>query len=182
MPTLLTHAIVGAALASRVPEQRPRGRLVSCLVVLSILPDLDVIAFAVGIPYGYPLGHRGLSHSLPFAVLIAWFVVPYVFPSVPKYTRVWWRLWLACALAMASHGLLDALTNGGLGVGFLLPFHSQRYFFPVRPLMVSPIGLSAFLDGPMIRVFFSEMVYVWMPLAIGFALVFARDRISRRPE
>ena len=39
---------------------------------------------------------------------------------------------------MASHGVLDALTDGGSGVAFLAPFDDTRYFFPWRPIRVSP--------------------------------------------
>ncbi|HEU4994167.1 MAG TPA: metal-dependent hydrolase [Gemmatimonadaceae bacterium] len=35
------------------------------------LPDLDAIGFWMGIPYDHMLGHRGLTHSLTFAALIA---------------------------------------------------------------------------------------------------------------
>ena len=45
-------------------------------------------------------------------------------------------------VAMASHGVLDALTDGGRGVGFLIPFSSERFFFPWRPIPVSSC------DGP----------------------------------
>jgi inner membrane protein len=44
----------------------------------------------------------------------------------------------------ASHGVLDAMTNGGLGVAFFAPFTSARYFLPFRPVQVSPISLAAF--------------------------------------
>jgi inner membrane protein len=32
--------------------------------VVSLLPDADVVKFALDIPYGAPLGHRGASHSI----------------------------------------------------------------------------------------------------------------------
>ena len=35
-------------------------------------------------------------------------------------------------LSTASHGVLDALTDGGLGVAFFSPFDQTRYFFPFR--------------------------------------------------
>jgi inner membrane protein len=43
-------------------------------------------------------------------------------------------------LAVGSHGLLDALTDGGLGAALLWPFSNARLFAPVRPLPVAPIG------------------------------------------
>jgi hypothetical protein len=30
---------------------------------LSILPDADVIGFAIGVPYGDPWAHRAVTHS-----------------------------------------------------------------------------------------------------------------------
>ena len=44
------------------------------------------------------------------------------------------------ALVVASHGLLDALTDGGLGAALLWPFSDERFFAPWRPLPVAPIG------------------------------------------
>jgi inner membrane protein len=41
---------------------------------------------------------------------------------------------LCIAVATASHGILDAFTNGGLGVAFFAPFDKTRYFFPVTPM------------------------------------------------
>ena len=42
--------------------------------------------------------------------------------------------------AVGSHGLLDAMTTGGLGAALLWPFTPARYFLPLRPIPVSPIG------------------------------------------
>src|SRR6267378_8050335 len=47
-------------------------------------------------------------------------------------------LWRFFFLATASHGLLDAMTNGGLGVAFFAPFCDTRYFLPWQPIVVSP--------------------------------------------
>src|SRR3954462_8971017 len=38
---------------------------------LSLAPDLDVIAFRLGIPYSAPFGHRGAAHSLFVALALA---------------------------------------------------------------------------------------------------------------
>jgi len=57
-------------------------------------------------------------------------------------------LWNASLLFLttASHGFLDAMTNGGLGIAFFSPFDPTRYFFPWKPILVSPIGLGRFLS------------------------------------
>lgn len=59
-------------------------------------------------------------------------------------------------LATASHGALDALTTGGLGVAFFKPWHLERYFFGFRPIQASSLGIKAFLSGHGLRVLASE--------------------------
>jgi inner membrane protein len=178
MATVLTHAIVGTALALNGPSEVPRKRLVFALVALSVLPDLDVLAFKFGIPYEHVFGHRGFSHSLAFAAFISWIVARFGFSALSCYSRAWWRLFFTLAVGTASHGFLDALTNGGLGVGFLLPFNTHRFFFPIQPLEVPPIGVASILHERMLSVIFSEIVYIWIPLLSGFAIASVVRRLG----
>jgi len=107
---------------------------------LALLPDADVIAFKLGIPYSAPWGHRGASHSLVFAALVALGIL-----GVARLLRLPpGRTALLALFAVGSHGLLDALTDGGLGAALLWPFSEARLFAPVRPLPVSPIGSRMF--------------------------------------
>ncbi len=79
-------------------------------------------------------------------------------------------LWLYFLLCLASHGPLDALTSGGLGIAFFSPFSDERYFFDVRPLRVSAIGLSDFLASRWTAVLASELKWIGLPaLALGAA-------------
>jgi inner membrane protein len=175
VPTVITHAVVGAALSPLGPRSVPRGRLIFALALLSMLPDLDVVSFHIGIPYSHWLGHRGVTHSLLFAILVGALVARFV-RNPPLSSRDRWRLFAVCALAMASHGVLDAFTDGGLGIAFFLPFSSQRFFSGFQPLVVSPIGLQNFISGPAIAVLVSEVLYVWIPILVILVLV----RVSRR--
>lgn len=50
-------------------------------------PDLDVVGNWMGIPYEHMLGHRGLTHSLPFAAIMSALVVRFGF-SGPEWVRV----------------------------------------------------------------------------------------------
>ena len=140
MPTVLTHAVSAAALTSAFPVVRsvPR-RLIILGVICAMTPDLDVFGFRFGIGPGALWGRRVLRDSLAFALclsVLAWFVG---LPYVAGFTRRT-VLWLYLFLCSASHGLLDAFTNGGLGIAFFSPFDTTRYFFPFRPIRVSPIG------------------------------------------
>ena len=176
MASAITHAFVGAALASAAPRALPRARLTLLLAVLAALPDLDVIGQRLGIPYAHPLGHRGFSHSLVFALLIgsAAALVSFRRPGQPRAAA----LALAVA-ATASHGLLDALTDAGLGIGFFIPFDTGRYYFSWRPLPTSPLSVGAFLGARGAAILREEILSVWLPTALlsgGLALIRRRTR------
>ena len=104
------------------------------------MPDADVIAFSLGIPYPAPFGHRGAFHSLAFAAVCG--VALGVLAAFAKLPA--WRLGAIAGLVVASHGLLDTLTDGGLGVALLWPFSNERYFASWRPIPVAPIGARLF--------------------------------------
>jgi inner membrane protein len=80
-------------------------------------------------------------------------------------------------LATASHGVLDAMTNGGLGVAFFSPFNNGRYFFPWRPVHVSPISVKRFFSGGGYAVLQSELLWIWAP-----ALIFATVMLILKRE
>ena len=172
MPTVFAHAVAGAALGSAV---RPTGKAAALAAVCAVLPDLDVLAFAAGIPYEHALGHRGLSHSLAAAALVGALVVGLFFQRAPNRLG----LWALFTAASTSHGLLDMLTDGGLGVGLLLPFRDARLFFPVRPVEVSPIG-AGFFSARGLAVLQSEAVWIGLPsVLVASGAWLARHRARR---
>jgi inner membrane protein len=131
-----------------------------------MLPDIDVIGFSFGIQYGDMLGHRGFTHSLFFALLaggLAAWQIPTPKSQPPNPKRVQLFLWFAAVTA--SHGLLDAMTNGGRGIAFFAPFSNHRYFFAWRPIQVSPIG-AGFFSARGLSVLVSEARWIWVPSAI----------------
>ena len=65
------HVAVGMALGRAERGGQSLGRLLGGMALfsaLAMLPDADVVAFKLGIPYGATWGHRGASHSLVFAL------------------------------------------------------------------------------------------------------------------
>lgn len=106
------------------------------LAALSLLPDVDVVTFRLGIPYSHPLGHRGMTHSPAFAVLVG--LAAYL--ALRMRGRPALGDALLATLVVASHGVLDAMTSGGLGVEFLWPADPHRFFLPWRFIPVAPIG------------------------------------------
>lgn len=169
MASAFSHAFVALALG-----KAPRHPLFTWPVLFlgmacSIVPDLDVIGFSFGVQYGDLWGHRGLTHSLFFAGLLS-----------AVLTGIWHRqqstaalmsLFVYFFLCTASHGVLDALTDGGLGVAFLSPFDTNRYFFAARPVAVSPIGIHAFFSEKAFHVLASEVQWIWLPTMAGLLIV-----------
>jgi inner membrane protein len=102
-------------------------------VVCLVLPDLDVLGFRYCVPYGHVLGHRGLSHSIAFAFFLsaslAWLLPIEAQPGQALRLMLFGFL----CLSTLSHGILDALTNGDLGVAFFAPFDNHRHFSPGVP-------------------------------------------------
>lgn len=160
------HIAVGLA-AGRLYREHfaPRASLVfdmAWMSVLALLPDADVISFKLGIPYRAPFGHRGASHSLLVALLCG------------LLGALMFRLWdqrrgrplLVTALfaiaVTASHGLLDSMTDGGLGIALLWPYTDHRFFAPWRPIPVAPIG-ARLLSERGAHVMLTELCY-FLPL------------------
>lgn len=134
-----------------------RARLIPAMAAftaLSLLPDLDVIAFVFRIPYANQFGHRGASHSLFVALALG--ALAGVVAARARLPVA--RTALFTAVVVASHGLADALTDGGLGVALLWPLSAARYFAPWRPIPVAPIGMR-FLGGRGLRVAAAELGY-----------------------
>jgi len=74
--------------------------------------------------------------------------------------------WIVIFLSTISHGLLDAMTSGGKGVGFFIPFNNSRFFFPFREIVVSPIGIEKFFSKWGIKVLLSELKFLFLPCFI----------------
>jgi inner membrane protein len=83
-------------------------------------------------------------------------------------------------LITASHGVLDAMTNGGLGVAFFSPFDPTRYFFSWRPIAVSPIGAGRFLSARGMYVLWTELVWLWGPILLLAGGIWAWRRAGTR--
>jgi inner membrane protein len=165
MPSVFSHPAVPLALATVLPHDVVSPSVVFLGIVGSTIPDLDVVGIKFGVPRGHLLGHRGLSHSIVFAVCLSG-CLTWLLPDETQPLRASsLTVFLFLFLSSLSHGLLDAMTNGGSGVAFFAPFHHQRYFLPWRPIHVSPITVSGFFSARGVRVLCSELQWIWMPAA-----------------
>src|SRR5438093_115062 len=101
-------------------------------------------------------------------------------PPEPPASPSAMRLWVFFFLATASHGFLDSMTNGGLGVAFFAPFSNIRYFLRWRPIVVSPISVYGFVGRRGLIVMWSELGWVWLPAALIFLAGLALRRSTPR--
>jgi inner membrane protein len=178
MPTILSHAILASALGSAFQSQHEKlpTRFWILTVICSMLPDLDAVGFAFGVQYSSMFGHRGITHSLFFSILLGVIVSILFFPASP-ISR--WKAGLYFAGVTLTHPLLDMLTNGGLGVALLAPLTNERFFFPWRPIEVSPIGTGFFSERGL-AVITNEAFWIFMPsILIVLAFWFIRAKTAR---
>ena len=164
--------------AARVYTTEPtRSRWLKAAVfwsLLSLLPDADVLGFAVGVRYEDEWGHRGATHSFAFSIAVGLLVGLIASARGSRVTAA--RTAVLASLVVGSHAVLDTMTTGGLGCALFWPFDSTRYFAPWRPIPVAPIGLHFFsLSGLIVSII--EIV-LFAPL-FWFAL---RRRAPRRRQ
>ncbi|NOU25158.1 MAG: metal-dependent hydrolase [Methylotenera sp.] len=161
MPTIFTHVAVPVATSLGIGKIASR-RLLFFAAFCAILPDFDTIGFKLGISYASQWGHRGFTHSIAFALLVALLAACI---SRQLKSRAW-VVFLLVFIAVVSHPLLDMCTNGGLGVTLYWPYSNERVFFEYRPIAVSPIGISRFFTERGFAVIKSEFMWVWLPSII----------------
>jgi inner membrane protein len=187
MCSAITHSLVGLAIARVGTSARMPARYWVAAALLAAAPDLDAIGYSLGLgpPGGSIWSHRGLTHSLPFAVVVAGVGTLALFSHrIAESTRGvamanlgWgspiprWQVWLIFAVAMASHGLSDMATNGGAGIALFSPATAWRSKWAFTPVEVSPLSIGAFFSEWGVRVLWSELRWVLLPVGVVVAAV-----------
>lgn len=162
MASIFGHAFVSVALGKSFSKKRQTWKFFVLAIACAIIPDVDVLGFHYGVSYGSFWGHRGFTHSFVFAlflgILTTWLFYRKLFTSKKGLVLI-----LFLFLCTASHSILDAMTTGGKGVAFFSPFNDTRYFFPWRPIKVSPIGIKNFFSSWGLKVILSELIWIGIP-------------------
>jgi|SRR5579872_112427 len=181
MASAISHAVAASAITAAFYRPNAPKRIWAVGIACSVLPDLDVIGFRFGISYGDFWGHRGFTHSFLFAAVLAAVLAFVILQTQSEISQV--SLFTYLFLSTTSHGLLDAMTNGGLGVAFFSPFDNRRYFLPWRPIRVSPIGVSRFFGARGLAVLKSELFWIWVPsILIVMIISISRKWQVAKPE
>ncbi|WP_409477412.1 metal-dependent hydrolase [Pseudobdellovibrio sp. HCB154] len=164
MATVFSHALVGAAIVSLFPKKYRTNKSYALAALSAVVPDFDYLGFISRIPYDSLWGHRGMTHSILFALLLA---AVFAIWARNKNEKTYLGFFILFFLTTISHACLDACTNGGLGVAFYSPYNTLRYFFPWRPIQVSPMGLVFFSERGLM-VLASEFYWIVIPCLVVF--------------
>lgn len=178
MATSIGHALAGYALgATAGPTTAGRRFRIACAAAAA-MPDLDVMLRLLGkSTYTALGGHRGITHSIFFAVVVAAGVAALPFPLARRHPV---RTWLAFACAIVSHPLLDMLTSYGHGVALFAPFSWRLVSFPWHPIDPDTAARAAGSAWSQLALAFgNEMLWVWLP-ALLLVVVVGRLRRSTR--
>jgi len=173
MASVFGHGIVGYTIQKLLDFKNLKW-LLFFAILSTILPDADVLTFKLGVAYEHPLGHRGFTHSILFAMFWA-LLLMLLFGRKHKF--IWF---VVIFLSTLSHGILDAMTSGGKGVGFLIPFNNERFFFPFREIKVSPIGIERFFSDWGLQVVLSELKFIFIPCFLILAVRFLVLKLKRK--
>jgi inner membrane protein len=170
MATIYTHAVVGLGLARVYASRRMPWGFWGLAALLPVIPDFDAVSTAA---YGSPLGHRGITHSLAFALWVGALAASLTF----RYFRVsFWSLSGLFFVLIASHGVLDALTRGGMPIPFFWP--AEGRYGNWGPIPVSDVCFEL-PDPRRSRSVRSELLWVWLPTAILVAAVMTYRHLRR---
>ncbi len=184
MPTSIGHSLSGIAVSSLFASRPHVLRVVFLCVLCSVFPDFDAVGLRLGVPYQHWLGHRGFSHSILFAVFLALIALLFILNSEKslKKRALFFTAFFACVLL---HDILDAMTNGGLGVAFFSPFSERRFFLPWRLIEAPPFSPRYLITSRGLAMMRSELVWVMIPslcisaLSIGIRKLYRYFRADR---
>jgi len=179
--SVITHGLAAVIIGKSFIRNKQSPGFWFSLVLCSLLPDIDVVGFKFGIAYGDFWGHRGFTHSLVFALIVGFVVGLVFYRRLGIGTSEWWRYVALYSTVTASHGIFDAMTNGGLGIALYAPFDNGRYFFAWTPVEVTRVGIHNLLSLKGFRILVSEGIYILMPiLTVSFILGLGRRRKRKR--
>ncbi len=179
MPTIFSHAVFAAATGKSFLRQPASVRFWLLTAACAMISDADVVTRSFGVERGTLFSHRGFTHSIVFALIFG-ALAALIAVRFLKIELSYRRLFIFFALAVLSHPLLDMLTDGGSGVALFAPFSNERFFFPWRPVEVSPIGFAFFSERG-IDVIISEIIWLWFPAIalLTFTAIIRRARKRR---
>ena len=181
MPTPIGHSLMGGICYSAGNHRKFKWQTFLLFIFLANLPDFDYLPGAfLGTPNMF---HRGISHSIGFAILLGG-VVGFIWKLRSK--RNYWRLLAICTGVILSHVLLDYIgadTGYPYGVPLFWPL-TNEYF--IAPLVIfsdlyKGMTTSSFLSGTLdIHNFYTILREVLILLPVWGATFLGRKLLKAK--
>lgn len=173
----LTQIALGAAIGETVAGDETGNKAMLWGGIAGLIPDLDVVMGPFYTQTEYLLAHRGISHSLVFAILFSPLLAYFAFRVHRSKGVSFKKWWLLVFLAVFTHPILDIMTI--YGTGFLEPFSNARLALGniniVDPVYSLPLMLSLICIAVMRkRVPFREIIIgamIFSHVYLGITLV-----------
>jgi inner membrane protein len=122
-----THLFLGGCLGHVALGKRAGRKAIWWGALADTVPDLDIFSGLFVHPVDALLIHRGITHSILFAILFS-LTGSLILARLYKKDKIPWRSWcLVLALGTSSHLFIDSLTN--YGTGLLEPFSGLRFSY-----------------------------------------------------
>lgn len=173
MPMTTTHALLPLAGALAFAKRPVPWKLIITAAVAAAAPDLDgAINHFWHIAPASIYSHRGAAHSV-FVALGAGLLAAFFHKRLDVRPLT---AGAVVAAAMASHGLLDMMTDTGRPVAYLWPLSSVRLFADWRPIHSGPVHMAHLFDQALAR-FQSELWQLIIPM-FGIALLVRASRAA----
>ena len=158
MPLPIAHGLFGASVVAAVLPAPVSARYVKPMLFGAFLANTPDFDFALVFLLNSDKWHRGFTHSIMFALLIALMFIAY-------RGRRNFREALAYGLAFASHFVLDFVTTKeGGGLELFFPFSDGRFGLRWFGLSEMPSKVTVFeiLQNLTIEfaIFFSLLVFI----------------------
>ena len=143
---LLTQIALGTVVGQFGFQKHLGRRAIGYGAVAGLIPDLDIIVKVSSNPYAEILYHRGLTHSLFFAVLIGTLLGWILWKAYRKQDSL--LSWIGLMIAgLITHPLLDLFTI--YGTQLLYPFSDHRFALSsvavIDPAYTLPLLISIFV-------------------------------------
>lgn len=179
MPMTTTHALVPLAATLAFCDRPVPWKLVVVAAFAAAAPDLDgLFKHFLHLPITSIYAHRGAAHSL--FVAIAAGLAAAVFHKLIGVRPL--TAGVAVAASMASHGILDMMTNSGLPVAYLWPLSSMRLFADWRPIQTAPVHLTHFFAEAFTRLRLELWQLIIPMFAVALAIRLLRSGLTKRVE
>lgn len=163
MPMTTTHALIPIAAGLAFASRPTPWRLLIAASAAAAFPDVDSLSHLVfKIPATSIYSHRGAMHSL-FVAVVAGLIAAVLHKRLKVRPLT---AGVVIAAAMASHGILDMMTNAGRPVAYLWPLSSVRLYADWRPIQVPSVHLAHLFTQAVVRLR-SEFWQLILPMFVA---------------